>query len=108
METFLKAVGPIALLAAALVVAAFALAWRTRRTEELARAWAAAEGFELLEVSYSWLWRGPFWLRSTEGQSVARIVVRLPDGTRRTGWLRCGGWWFGLWSDATQVRWDDA
>ena len=30
------------------------------------------------------------------------------NGSVRSGWVRCGGWWLGLRSDEVEVCWDAA
>jgi hypothetical protein len=39
--------------------------------------------------------------------SINRVTVEDEQGRRRTGWVRCGGWFWGLLSDATEAHWDD-
>ena len=38
---------------------------------------------------------------------VYYVKARDQQGNIRSGWVRCGSWWWGLWSDQTQVRWEN-
>ena len=64
-------------------------------------------GYELLDARYSWFRRGPFFFRSSEEQAVFYVTVRDPEGQQRRGWVRCGGFWLGLFSDQATVKWDE-
>ncbi|MCP4536360.1 MAG: hypothetical protein GY832_04365, partial [Chloroflexi bacterium] len=50
--------------------------------------------------------RGPFWW-SGKGQVVYRVEVRDEHGHDYLGWVRCGHWVTGMFSDAVEARWDD-
>ena len=79
-----------------LLLAGLVLAWTLLRAREVRERWAEQHGFDLLEARYCWFWRGPFLFRSTDAQLVYRVTVRDRSGRRRTGWLRCGGFFLGL------------
>jgi len=83
------------------------ISWRMRRSVELIEQWAVDNGFELVDARPRNFLRGPFFLRSTEGQSVYYLTIRDRSGITRSGWARCGGWWLGLISDSVKVRWDE-
>ena len=83
------------------------LSWHLRRSVELIDQWAADNGYELVDARPRNFLRGPFFLRSSEGQSVYYITVRDQFGITRCGWARCGGWWLGLLSDSVKVKWDE-
>jgi len=68
--------------------------------------WAKAGGFELLSQEKCWLLKGPFFF-ATRGQDVFRFTVRDAGGRTRSGYAKCGGFWFGTLSDQIEVRWDD-
>jgi hypothetical protein len=91
------------------VMAAFAVAsivWHFGRSRDVLQKWADDNGFQIIESRYAH-WKGPFMWTSSKGQSVYRVTVRDRNGYTRSGWVRCGSWWLGLWSDSAQVRWDD-
>ena len=91
-----------------LLVVGLAIYGTLARSREILEAWARGEGYRLLGAERAWLWRGPFWLRSSNSQHVFRIRVEDEDGAVREGYARVGGWFFGIFTDAVAVRWDDA
>ncbi|HWP40300.1 MAG TPA: hypothetical protein VNL70_05195 [Tepidisphaeraceae bacterium] len=82
------------------------VAWHFRRSQTLLERWAERNGFRLISHEYRWIRRGPFWWRTGEGQSVYRIEVIDADGMHRSGYVRVGGWFLGLFSDVASVEWD--
>jgi hypothetical protein len=78
-----------------------------RRSVELIDQWATDNGYELVDAQPRNFLRGPFFLRSSEGQSVYYITIRDQFGMTRYGWVRCGGWWLGLLSNSVKVKWDE-
>ena len=84
------------------------MSWHYSRSSAILEKWAAENGFEILERSYRHFFRGPFFLRTTKHQTVYRVTVRDKAGNVGTGWVACGSWWWGLWSDEAKVRWDEA
>ena len=98
---------------AALGVLAFVLAvgyvlvLRYSRSREHLETWARREGHRLRQADRAWFWRGPFWLRSNQGQDVFRIRVQDENGRARSGYARVGGWFLGFWSDEVVVKWDE-
>jgi hypothetical protein len=90
---------------AALVI--LGLVWQFWRSSSLLHQWAAEHGYRIIRQEYRTFFKGPFFWTSTKGQTVYYVVVEDSAGNRRRGWVRCGGWWFGLLSDNVEVRWDD-
>lgn len=82
-------------------------AWSLMRAAELRERWAEEHGYSIEAARYCWIWRGPFFLRSSENQMVFHIIVRDADGRRRSGWLRCGGFFSGLFGSQAKVIWED-
>jgi hypothetical protein len=74
------------------------------RAEQLLGEWAAGEGCELIESDRCFFETGPF-LPFSKGV-VYRVKVSTVEGKIRSGWVRCGGWFFGVMSDHTAVIWD--
>jgi hypothetical protein len=89
------------------VVAAGSIAWHFGRSRSLLRGWAERNGFRLLHFEYRHLFRGPFFWTTSKGQTVYRVTVEDRAGHVRHGWVRCGGWWFGLMTDHVEARWDE-
>ncbi|MBC8327461.1 MAG: hypothetical protein H8E31_01805 [Planctomycetes bacterium] len=77
------------------------------RAGSLRDRWAQEQGFRLVSSRICWLWRGPFFFRSSNGQVVYRIEVVDEAGELRQGWLRCGGFFSGVWGSQTTVRWQE-
>jgi len=82
--------------------------WHYSRSSAILEKWAAENGFEILEKSFRHFFRGPFFFRASKHQTVYRVTVRDKAGQVGTGWAACGSWWWGLWSDEANVRWDEA
>jgi hypothetical protein len=95
------------LVPAMIVLVAGYLAWSFSRSRSLLEQWAADNGFEILEREYRTFRRGPFFWTSSKNQAVYHVKVRDREGNVRSGWVRCGGWFLGLLSDQTEVRWED-
>jgi hypothetical protein len=90
----------------AVVVGVLSIRWHYARSADLVEEWAEREGHTLLEVDRRLLFKGPFLLRSGKGHEVFRVVVRTPEGATRSGYLRVGGWFLGLFSNQAHVEWD--
>ncbi len=98
------------LLGVVLVIILFlGILWITMKEgNRILAGWARENSFDLLEADYCWFCRGPFWFRSTKAQSVYHIMVRDKDsGETRSGWARCGNWFWGVWgTNAIKVIWE--
>ena len=84
-----------------------ALAWTFSRSRSILEQWAEANGFEIIHSEFRNFFRGPFFWTSSKGQTVYYVTVRDREGRERSGWVRCGGFWAGLFSDQAEVRWED-
>jgi hypothetical protein len=91
-----------------LLIAAASVAWHFGRSRSLLDRWAERHGDRILHSEYRYLVRGPFFWTTSKGQTVYRVTVEDKAGDTRGGWVRCGGWWLGLWSDHVEARWDEA
>ena len=83
------------------------LYWGYSRARSILMNWAAQNGYEILHSEFRYFRKGPFFWTSSRGQTVFYVTVRDSNNRVRSGWVRCGGWWVGLWSDHTDVRWAD-
>ncbi|HEX3358682.1 MAG TPA: hypothetical protein VHS31_17025, partial [Tepidisphaeraceae bacterium] len=81
--------------------------WRTIRSHSILNQWAQENGFQILSSERKLFLRGPFFFRSTKHQTIYYVSVRDAAGNIHRGWVRCGGWFGGLWSDTATVKWDD-
>jgi hypothetical protein len=87
------------------VLVVLALVWHFGRSNALLHQWAAQNKYRIIRQEYR-LFNGPYFWTSTKGQTVYYVVLEDPDGNKRSGWVRCGSWWFGLLSGNVEVRWD--
>jgi hypothetical protein len=93
--------------AAIAVLIGLSLWWHFGRSSSLLQLWAEINGYRIVRKEYRTFFRGPFFWSSSKGQTVYYVVVEDSAGERRSGYVRCGGWWLGLLSDRVEVRWDD-
>jgi hypothetical protein len=89
------------------LIAIIATALRFTRSKSILDHWAESNGYEIISREHRFLRVGPFWWRKTDHQEVYYVTVRTPEGQTRRGWVRCGGWFLGLWSDSATVEWDE-
>ncbi len=83
------------------------LVWHFHRSQTLLERWARESGLRVVSREYRWFFKGPFFWTSSRGQTVYYVTVEDDAGRRRTGWVRCGGWFLGLLSDHVDVAWED-
>src|SRR6266513_2674398 len=76
------------------------------RATFLLRRWAAQNGYRIVHRERRDFLRGPFTWTSGRGQTVYSVVVEDGTGSTHQGWVRCGSYWRGLWSDKVEVRWE--
>ena len=93
-------------LAIVILVLVIYFAWYFPRSRSVLEHWAKQNGFEIIHSEFRWLFRGPFSFLSNRGQTVYRVRVRDHHGLERSGWVRCGSIWIGLFSDQAIVTWD--
>src|SRR5262249_46893070 len=77
-----------------------------RRAGRLLDQWAARNGYRILEIERRRYRKGPFFFTSSNNQVVYRVTVQDAYGTTHRGWVRCGGYRLGSWSDEVAVQWD--
>ena len=80
--------------------------WTFSRSRELLDRWAEDNGYQILSSEFRWLRRGPFFWTSSKGQMTYYVVIRTADGRTRNGWVRCGGFFWGLLRDKVEERWE--
>ncbi|MEO6908857.1 MAG: hypothetical protein ABI210_13305 [Abditibacteriaceae bacterium] len=89
------------------IIAVLGFAWHLNRSRNILQKWADQNGYQIITAKYAWFFRGPFFLSSSKNQSVYRVLARDAQGRTRSGWVRCGSWLWGDWSNQTSVSWDD-
>lgn len=102
-----QSVFKIAAPALIIAVAIGSVFWAQSRGQSMLETWAHQNGYELLSREECWFFRGPFFWTSSKGQKVYKVTVSEAEGRVRHGYVRCGSFWLGLWSDNVDVRWDD-
>lgn len=85
----------------------FAFLWHFTRSSAILQRWADENGYDIIGKSYHYFFRGPFFWRTNKGQAVYRVTVRDKAGNVGRGWVACGSFWWGLWSNQARVRWDE-
>lgn len=76
------------------------------RSRHMVEEWANQNGYDLLACEARFVRKGPFWWRTSKHHQVYHFTVRDQSGDTRSGYIRCGGWILGMFSDAVAVEWD--
>lgn len=90
-----------------MAVVAIYVAWFFARSRSLLQRWAAANGYVILHAEARNFRRGPLLWASSKNQAVYFVRVRDQAGQERSGWLLLGGYWSGLFTSETQVKWEE-
>ena len=99
MEDYIRFIPSVALV--------LAITWTFWRSNALLYRWAERNHYRIVRKRFRWFRRGPFFWTSSNVQTVYYVTVEDTMGRPRTGWVRCGGWYLGLWSDKAEVQWED-
>jgi hypothetical protein len=75
------------------------------RSDQILSQWAVENGYHILELQPKVFNRGPFFW-STKMQTIHRITVQDTQGMQHSGWVRCGNFLQGVFSDKVEVKWD--
>jgi hypothetical protein len=81
--------------------------WHFGRSNTLLERWAQRHGYRIIAQEYRTFFKGPYFWTTSRNQTVYRVTILDEHGDTRSGWVRCGGWFMGLWSDHVDVQWDD-
>ncbi len=81
--------------------------WHFKRSSGILDQWARQNGCKLVSSERRYLRRGPFWWRTGRNQEVFKVTVHDAQGRRRSGYVRVGGWFWGMMSDQANVEWTD-
>jgi hypothetical protein len=103
----MDALGGILVVLFFIALAVVGTIWHFSRSTSVLEAWARRNGYRIVAQDYRSFFKGPFFWTSSKSQTVYRITVEDGHGNLRSGWVRCGGWFFGLWSDHADVQWDE-
>lgn len=69
--------------------------------------WASENRFAILNSERRYIRRGPFFWTTSRGQVVYYVRVQAETGEIKSGWVRCGNWWLGVFVNQAEVRWDE-
>jgi len=79
------------------------VAWGKRRLTQ----WASENKLQLMKSRYCFVNIGPFsQFVSAAGQAIFHIEVKDAAGKRMSGYVRTGGFFFGLLRRRIEVKWD--
>jgi hypothetical protein len=81
--------------------------FRIGRSISLLDEWAERNDYEIIQSERRHLLKGSFTWTSSKGQTVYFVTIRDQQGNLRSGWVRCGGFLTGMFSDNTEVHWND-
>ena len=82
--------------------------WTSRRSQAMLRRWAEGNGYQIVASEHRLFRRDPFLWTTSRGQTVYYVTVTDATGQMRSGYIRCGNFWLGLWREQVEVRWDEA
>lgn len=91
-----------------LAFVALILSWTYSRSRRILDNWADENGYEILSSEFRWLFKGPFFWKSSKNQSVFRVTITDDSDEVRTGWVRCGSYWLGILVDQADAIWDES
>ncbi len=77
------------------------------RANDLLRRWAEQNGYQIIHSEHRYLHRGPFFWTTSRNQVVMYVQVVDAQGYQRGGYVRLGSWWWGLFSNQVEVRWEE-
>ena len=76
------------------------------RARQILETWAEEKGYEILSSDLRFLSRGPYTWTLFGKQWVFHVVVRDHERTVRTGFVKCGSFWWGIWINRAEAKWD--
>ena len=104
MENDIFSISLIVIIAAAMLYGAYTI--MKTRSEEILSRWVHDNGYTMVNFQAKVFDRGPFpW--ASKYQSIFRVVIEDSEGTQRSGWVKCGSNWGGIFSDQAEVKWDE-
>lgn len=82
--------------------------WSNVRSKMILEKWTIENGFQIIDSKKAFFRGGFGWLTTSRNQKVYSITVRDEKGRERSGWLRCGSYFGGIfWSDKAEVKWKE-
>ena len=77
------------------------------KAEKILRQWEERNQFELLRAEKCFFCGGFNPLTTSKTQTVYDVTIRDRKGQERSGWVRCGSYWSGVWEEKSEVKWKD-
>jgi len=77
------------------------------RAQMILRTWAGENSYEILSSDLRFLSRGPYKYTLFGKQWVFHVVVRANDSTVRTGYVKCGSFFWGVFINKAEARWSE-
>jgi hypothetical protein len=78
-----------------------------RRANRMLSQWAASNGYRIIESERRRFFKGPFFWSSSNNQIIYHVTIQDAYGNIHRGWVRCGTYFWGAWTDELDVRWDE-
>lgn len=78
-----------------------------RRASTLLYDWAARNGYRIIESERRRYRKGPFFFNSSNNQVVFHVTVQDAYGNVHHGWVRCGSYQLGTWTNDVDFRLDN-
>ena len=66
------------------------------RAQIILRTWADENGYKILSSIMRFLGRGPYKYTLLGKQWVFHVTIRTSDGTVKTGYIKCGSFFWGV------------
>jgi len=76
------------------------------RARQILETWAEDNGYEILSSDLRFLSRGPYSWTLLGKQWVFHVTVRDHERIVRTGFVKCGSFWWGIWVNRAEAEWD--
>ena len=76
------------------------------RAKQILETWARENGYEILSSDLRLLSRGPYKWTLLGKQWVFHVTVRANDGTVRTGYVKCGSFFWGVFVNKAEAELD--
>ena len=95
------------LITAAIVISPSALVvWQRYRRYAILRQWEARQPYVWIEYKKRHYFKEPSLRDAFTRETFYQITAYNRKGRIRRGWLRCGSWWLGSFTNRIQVSWE--
>lgn len=77
------------------------------RAKQVLETWAGDNGYIILSSDLRFLNRGPYSWTLLGKQWVFHVVVRTNNGATKTGYVKCGSFFWGVMVNKSEVEWGE-